>query len=211
MNLRNYPSAFQIRNSKTTLDVEHKANEMKIQKRLLDSPLQHLFISPEDKDEKFHLIQTRYRRSDHIKSNAESSTLMKEKNEETTLISESESPEEINLSGENFADMDILFRSRTSRSENADIYDTNTESLDEEEYEGLNTLLAKLFEALQNDSAKDNHDILKGSNSIGNTSNDEDRCQKWLDNREKIEQAFPGKCTSRACKLNIYIYIKYLI
>ncbi|XP_029673375.1 uncharacterized protein LOC115241656 isoform X1 [Formica exsecta] len=181
-----------IRNSKTTLDVEHKANEMKIQKRLLDSPLQRLFISPEDKDEKFHLIQTRYRRSDHIKSNAESSTLTKEKNEETTLISESESPEEINLSGENFADMDILFRSRTSRSENADIYDTNTESLDEEEYEGLNTLLAKLFEALQNDSAKDNHDILKGSNSIGNTSNDEDRCQKWLDNREKIEQAFPG-------------------
>ncbi|XP_029673377.1 isthmin-like isoform X3 [Formica exsecta] len=165
---------------------------MKIQKRLLDSPLQRLFISPEDKDEKFHLIQTRYRRSDHIKSNAESSTLTKEKNEETTLISESESPEEINLSGENFADMDILFRSRTSRSENADIYDTNTESLDEEEYEGLNTLLAKLFEALQNDSAKDNHDILKGSNSIGNTSNDEDRCQKWLDNREKIEQAFPG-------------------
>ncbi|KAM0731666.1 Isthmin [Formica fusca] len=183
---------YQIRNSKTTLDVEHKANEMKIQKRLLDSPLQRLFISPEDKDEKFHLIQTRYRRSDHIKSNAESSTLTKEKNEETTLISESESPEEINLSGENFADMDILFRSRTSRSENADIYDTNTESLDEEEYEGLNTLLAKLFEALQNDSAKDNHDILKGSNSIGNTSNDEDRCQKWLDNREKIEQAFPG-------------------
>lgn len=177
---------------------------MKTQRRLLDSPLQHLFVSPDEKDEKFNLVQIRYRRSDHIKSNAQSSILMKEKNEQTTLISESESLEDIDPSGENFVDMDILFRSRTSRSENADIYDINTESLDEEEYEGLNILLAKLFEALQNDTAKDNHDILKGSNSIGNTSNDEDRCQKWLNNRERIEQAFPGKYTSCACKLDIH-------
>ncbi|XP_050464529.1 isthmin-1-like [Cataglyphis hispanica] len=183
---------YQIGNFKTIQNVEYKTNEVKTQRRLLDSPLQHLSVSPDEKDEKFNLVQIRYRRSDHIKSNAQLSILMKEKNEQTTLISESESPEEIDPSGENFVDMDIFFRSRTSRSENADIYDISTESLDKEEYEGLNILLAKLFEALQNDTAKDDHDILKGSNSIGNTSNDEDRCQKWLNNRERIEQAFPG-------------------
>lgn len=169
-----------------------------------------MFVSFDEKDEKFHPVQTRHRRSDRTKSNAESSTLTKEKNnEETTFVSESESPGEINLYDQTLADIDILFRSRASRSENEDIYDTNIESLDsheDEPHEGLNSLLIRLFEALQNDSAKDNRDVLKGSNSIGNTSNDEDRCQKWLDNREKIEQAFPGKCTSNA-RTNSYVYI----
>lgn len=94
-------------------------------------------------------------------------------------------------------DMDIIMRSRTSRSENTDVY---TEFLDNEPHEGLNVLLTRLFETLRNDSAKDDRDILKGSNSISNSSNDEDRCQKWLNNRERIEQAFPGKYTSRARK-----------
>ncbi|CAL1682858.1 unnamed protein product [Lasius platythorax] len=184
---------YQVENSNTIRDVEREGDEIETLRRLPDSPFEHLF---DEKDEKFHPVQTRHRRSDRTKSNAESSTLTKEKNnEETTFVSESESPGEINLYDQTLADIDILFRSRASRSENADIYDTNIESLDsheDEPHEGFNSLLIRLFEALQNDSAKDDRDVLKGSNSIGNTSNDEDRCQKWLDNREKIEQAFPG-------------------
>lgn len=73
-----------------------------------------------------------------------------------------------------------------------------------EQYENLDNLLTRLFEALRNDSAKDDRKILKGSSSVSNSSNDEDRCQKWLNNRERIEQAFPGKCTSHARKLLLY-------
>lgn len=97
--------------------------------------------------------------------------------------------------------MDLFMRSRTSRSENLHTYDTEFVE-NSERNENLDNLLIRLFEALQNDSAKDDRETLKGSNSISNSSNDEDRCQKWLNNRERIEQAFPGKYTLRARKLS---------
>lgn len=55
---------------------------------------------------------------------------------------------------------------------------------------GLESLLARLIEALENNSREDTP-----SSSAADPSgfDDEDRCQKWLDNREKIERAFPGK------------------
>jgi len=118
----------------------------------------------------------------------------------------SDSPEKIDSSDTNFMDIDIIMRSRTSRSENTDIY--TAEFSEVEQDDGFNSLLTRLFEALQNDSAKD--DIVNGSNSINNYSDDEDRCQKWLDNRERIEQAFPGKCTLRARKLARIYTVSYL-
>lgn len=108
----------------------------------------------------------------------------------------SDSPKKIDSSDTNFMDIDIIMRNRTSRSEDTDIY-----AAEIEEDDSFNSLLTRLFEALQNDSVKDDRDILNGSNSINNSSDDEDRCQKWLDNRERIEKAFPGKCTLRARKL----------
>ncbi|GAB1859172.1 Isthmin [Camponotus japonicus] len=171
----------QVENSKTIQDVEREANKTEIPRRLLDSP--------DEKDEKFYFLQTRHRRNDRIKSNAESSTLTKEENDEqSTLVPMSDSPGKIDSSDTNFMDIDIIMRSRTSRSENTDIY--TAEFSEVEQDDGFNSLLTRLFEALQNDSAKD--DIVNGSNSINNYSDDEDRCQKWLDNRERIEQAFPG-------------------
>lgn len=118
----------------------------------------------------------------------------------------SDSPEKIDSSDTNFMDIDIIMRSRTSRSENTDIY--TAEFSEVEQDDGFNSLLTRLLEALQNDSAKD--DIVNGSNSINNYSDDEDRCQKWLDNRERIEQAFPGKCTLRARKLARIYTVSYL-
>ncbi|XP_071636648.1 uncharacterized protein [Temnothorax longispinosus] len=60
-------------------------------------------------------------------------------------------------------------------------------------HEGLESLLARLIEALENNSREDEPDILNSS-AIDDASgfDDEDRCQKWLNNREKIETAFPG-------------------
>ncbi|XP_072760771.1 isthmin [Anoplolepis gracilipes] len=141
------------------------------------------------KNKNYQIGNSIYRRS-YREANVESSTLTIEKNnEKTTFISEWEK-----IDFPELPDIDIIFRNRTTRSENTDFDDTNTEylddeDLDDEEHKGLKTLLTKLFEALQNDSAKNDRDILKESNSM---SNDEDRCQKWLNNRERIEQAFPG-------------------
>lgn len=97
--------------------------------------------------------------------------------------------------GNNFEDVNAFSRQRTSRSDHVGSYDTiiyDSESLDYQYpfHGGLDSLLTRLFEALQNDSVSGDHDVLKRSNSIGN--DDEDRCQKWLDNREKLERAFPG-------------------
>lgn len=118
----------------------------------------------------------------------------------------SDSPEKIDSSDTNFMDIDIIMRSRTSRSENTDIYTAEFSEIEQDD--GFNSLLTRVLEALQNDSAKD--DIVNGSNSINNYSDDEDRCQKWLDNRERIEQAFPGKCTLRARKLARIYTVSYL-
>lgn len=55
---------------------------------------------------------------------------------------------------------------------------------------GLESLLARLIEALENNSSEG----MPSSSSIDASNfDDEDRCQKWLNNREKIERAFPGK------------------
>lgn len=55
---------------------------------------------------------------------------------------------------------------------------------------GLESLLARLIEALENNSREDT----PSSGAVDASGfDDEDRCQKWLDNREKIERAFPGK------------------
>ncbi|KAG5310758.1 ISM protein, partial [Acromyrmex insinuator] len=64
---------------------------------------------------------------------------------------------------------------------------------------GLESVLARLIEALENNTGNvsnsnaSNSDV-SNSSAIDDTSSfdDEDRCQKWLDNREKIENAFPG-------------------
>lgn len=181
---------YQIENSSTIRNDRRKADEIKT-RRLSDSSKFELML-PDKTDEKLHSIQTRYRRSNQ-NLNTESSTLTKEKdNKEPMFVSTSASPKD--LGGQTIPDIDsdIYFRGRTTKSQNADIYDTNIESLNDEIPEGLNTLLNRLFETLQNDSAKDNHNVHKGPNSINNTSYYEDRCQKWLDNRERIEQAFPG-------------------
>lgn len=97
--------------------------------------------------------------------------------------------------GNNFEDVNASSRRQTSRSDHVNNYDTiiyDSESLDYQYlfHGGLDSLLTRLFEALRNNSTSDNHDVLKISNSISN--DDEDRCQKWLDNREKLERAFPG-------------------
>lgn len=120
------------------------------------------------------------------------------------FVSTSESPKEID-SGQTILDIDsdIYFR-QTTRSKNADV--TNIESLNDDLPEGLNTLLKRLFEALQNDSAKDH----AGLSFINNTNHYEDRCQKWLDNRERVEQAFPGKCTLYARVNSYYINCIYI-
>lgn len=65
---------------------------------------------------------------------------------------------------------------------------------------GLESVLARLIEALENNTGNvsnsnaSNPDVWNSS-AIDDMSSfdDEDRCQKWLDNREKIENAFPGK------------------
>ncbi|KYQ49247.1 Isthmin-1 [Trachymyrmex zeteki] len=64
---------------------------------------------------------------------------------------------------------------------------------------GLESVLARLIEALENNTGNvsnsnaSNPDVWNSS-AIDDMSSfdDEDRCQKWLDNREKIENAFPG-------------------
>lgn len=56
---------------------------------------------------------------------------------------------------------------------------------------GLESVLARLVEALENNTGKDDPDV--SNSSAASSFDDEDRCQKWLDNREKIERAFPGK------------------
>lgn len=71
---------------------------------------------------------------------------------------------------------------------------------------GLEFLLARLIVALENNSREDDPEM-PSSSAIDNAGSfdDEDRCQKWLDNWEKIEKAFPGKQkqnTSQSCSLN---------
>ncbi|KYN00002.1 Isthmin-1 [Cyphomyrmex costatus] len=61
---------------------------------------------------------------------------------------------------------------------------------------GLEAVLVKLKEALENNTAENvsNSNVSNSNIAIDDMSSfdDEDRCQKWLDNREKIENAFPG-------------------
>jgi hypothetical protein len=72
--------------------------------------------------------------------------------------------------------------------------DVNHDYLVQDSHGGLESLLVKLIEALENDSRTDDPDITNSS-VIDDVSSfdDVDRCQKWLDNWEKIEKAFPGK------------------
>ncbi|XP_028049128.1 isthmin isoform X2 [Monomorium pharaonis] len=60
---------------------------------------------------------------------------------------------------------------------------------------GLEPLLLKLIEALENNSRTDDEpEPMLNSSAVNDTSSfdDVDRCQKWLDNWHKIERAFPG-------------------
>lgn len=55
----------------------------------------------------------------------------------------------------------------------------------------LSTLLARLFQTLRNTSVEDSQEILKRLNFVGETV-DEDPCQKWLNSKDKLEEAFLG-------------------
>lgn len=59
---------------------------------------------------------------------------------------------------------------------------------------GFESLLVKLIKALENNSRTDDSNV-SNSSATNDTSSfdDEDLCQKWLDNWEKLEKAFPGK------------------
>lgn len=94
---------------------------------------------------------------------------------------------ETDLHGNKYGSVDVPLWNRTG---DAQIY--VRESLDDYYpfHGGLESLLARLIKALENNSREDT-----SSSSTVDASgfDDEDRCQKWLDNREKIERAFPGK------------------
>lgn len=60
----------------------------------------------------------------------------------------------------------------------------------------LDSLLKTLSESLKNSSTVHNV-VLNESNFVSNIHDDEDRCQTWLDKREKIEAIFPGEHSSR--------------
>ncbi|KAK2575729.1 hypothetical protein KPH14_012118 [Odynerus spinipes] len=55
----------------------------------------------------------------------------------------------------------------------------------------LSTLLTRLFQILRNTSVEDSREILKELNFVGETV-DEDPCQKWLNSKDKLEEAFLG-------------------
>lgn len=57
----------------------------------------------------------------------------------------------------------------------------------------LDSLLKTLSESLENSTMDSGVAVLNESNLVGNMHDDEDRCQRWLDTREKIEAIFPGK------------------
>jgi len=55
----------------------------------------------------------------------------------------------------------------------------------------LDSILRKLVEELDKNSTEDNSNV--SNSSAIDPFGGEDLCQKWLDNREKIEGVFPGK------------------
>lgn len=78
---------------------------------------------------------------------------------------------------------------------------------------GLESLLARLVVALENNSREDDPKT-PTSSAIKNKNgfDDEDRCQKWLDNWEKIEKAFPGKNkTSQSCSLTQSKWLEHFL
>lgn len=97
---------------------------------------------------------------------------------------------ETDLHVNNYENIDVHLRNQTNKNYDKDDTRIYPGSLDDHYpfHGGLESLLARLIEALENTSKKDDRDVSNSS-----AIDDEDRCQKWLDNREKIETAFPGK------------------
>ncbi|XP_011699099.1 PREDICTED: uncharacterized protein LOC105456611 [Wasmannia auropunctata] len=106
-------------------------------------------------------------------------------------------------------EMDLFGESNLDKNDDADVVENIRETLDDYYpfHGGLESLLARLVEALGN-SSKEGNNSKKVNNTEPDASNssavidegvvsasefdEEDRCQKWLDVREKIERAFPG-------------------
>lgn len=97
---------------------------------------------------------------------------------------------ETDLHSKNYENINVHLRNQKGKNYDEDDTRIYPESLDDHYpfHGGLESLLARLMEALENNSKKDDHGVSNSS-----VIDDEDRCQKWLDNREKIETAFPGK------------------
>ncbi|KAL0129605.1 hypothetical protein PUN28_001701 [Cardiocondyla obscurior] len=187
----------QIQNSTMTRDVECKAN---CTKSLRDQIL--TLISSNKKDDykrKGRVDSSRMKRRTthrpHTKSNGKSRNSTIRGNRGFGQQADRVLP----VSNEThlYESVDVFLWNRTSDTENVKIH--IGESLDDYYpfYGGLESLLTRLIKALENNSKEDDDDGGDGDDdedvsASSGAVDDEDRCQKWLDNWEKIESVFPG-------------------
>ncbi|XP_011866291.1 PREDICTED: uncharacterized protein LOC105561155 [Vollenhovia emeryi] len=180
----------EIQNSTTTQDVEREANRTKL---LLEGILNfNLTTDSLDEEDNCKYRREAYRsrikrRTTHrprTKSNAKSRNSKGDKMRQADRVSNKTDFYETKDEG-----FDVSLWNRTER--NADdmqIYDH--ESFHDYYHRGLESLLKRLIEALENNSRADDPNV--PSSSAASSLDDEDHCQKWLNNWEKIERAFPG-------------------
>ncbi|KAL6259435.1 hypothetical protein P5V15_009355 [Pogonomyrmex californicus] len=178
-----------VQNSLTTQDSSHEVYESDF-KILLENPVSMMHILFNEYGGEYKIRRRPYpplrtkRRTTHrprTRPNAKSKISMKNNRKATTTPISDGTNLNVNVNAGN-------------------IFDNESSDDHYPFHGGLESLLARLIKALENDTRESDRvapTAKSNSSAINNATifDDEDRCQKWLDNREKIEEAFPGSVT----------------